>query len=140
MFRRFLALIGLGVAVTLTISLTGCGSSSSTGPKTQKDGRIFLQNDTKDLLRVNFIVEGEAPVFTEVQIGDKKEISGGQVLKAGTKAKIEVTSVGSPDYREHTDYPSSQKIDVTVDGNQIVRVYGKLLGGSHIDYEVIKED
>ena len=122
------------LALGLLMVQLGCGGG---GPKELEDGRLFIQNDTSAPLKVTAYCNELGEVHIRVEVGEKKEVFG-QVLPGGTKVTLHVESEGSPEapYPAAREHPSYQDLEVTVDGNTTVRMYGPLRRAPHIDYEI----
>ena len=130
MLRNILAVLALG------LTLISCGGKgSSTGGTSVEEGRVYLQNDTHDVLTVTYYSDNLGEVITKVSPGERKDVCQ-EALPFGTKVVLHVVSRGSPDYKEHTDYPTRQDVEVIVEGIMVVRMYGLLRGGYGIEYEI----
>jgi len=119
--------------------LCNCGGgSTSTESELAKDGRVFLQNNTSALLQVECYSDEIGVVKANVPVGEKLDVSQA-VLTAGSKVTLKIESEGSPeaDYEGGKRHRSYQTVELTVDGNMIVRMYGLLIGSNRIDYEIL---
>lgn len=127
----------MGVILLWAVQL-GCGGKA--GPKVAADGRLFLQNDTSAPLRVTAYCDEVGEVKVLVEVGDKVDLFD-RTLSGGTKVTLHIESVGSPEahYEAARGHPSSQDIELTIDDNTTVRMYGPLIRAPHIDYEIRKD-
>lgn len=73
-----------------------------------------------------------------VPVGEKRDVSQA-VLTAGSKVTLKIESEGSPEahYEGGKAHRSYQTVELTVDGNMTVRMYGPLGGSNRIDYEIL---
>lgn len=138
---RLLRCIGILLGIFGWMLLWNCGGgSTSTTSEEAKDGRVLLQNDTSALLRVECYSDEIGMVKTDVPVKEKLDVSQ-KVLSAGSKVTLKIESEGSPEahYDGGTRHSSFQTVELTVDGNTVVRMYGQLVGSNRIDYEILSE-
>lgn len=138
---RLVRYIGITIGIFGWILLWNCGGGSKmTDSEEAKNGRVFLQNDTSALLRVECYSDQVGVLEMDVPVGEKLDVAQA-VLTAGSKVTLKIQSEGSPEahYEGGKLHPSYQTVELTVDGNMIVRMYGQLVGSNRIDYEILNE-
>lgn len=115
------------------VFLAACGSDNSTKPRTKKDGRILVRNDTDGIgpfVAEWFNEETKEVVTTPVEPGEMKDVCG-VVFEGGTEVKLTI-SVNDRGYR------GSEEITVTIDGNVTIRIISMSWNGTgHFEYELL---
>ena len=138
---RLLRCIGMAFGIFGWMLLCNCGGGgTSTKSEQAKDGRVFLQNDTSALLHVKCYSDEISELNVDVPVGEKLDVFQA-VLTAGSKVTLNIESEGSPEahYEGGKAHRSYQTVELTVDGNMTVRMYGLLIGSNRIDYEILSE-
>jgi len=110
------------------LGVVDCGGDSSpTGKKTsKKEGRVFVKNEYSQIVDVFYVDETGTKIETAIDPGEQEEVTRG-VLDGGTTIKLNV------DPRRNCR--SDVEVEVTVDGNRIVRVMNVgACGTKYVEY------
>lgn len=118
-----------GIAAALAL-LVACGESdNATGKRQAKDGRISVVNQYHRVITVEYRLSNGTIHQTELQPGELKEISGGEVVKGGSTVKFTVIGM-TPTASSHRQ---RIPVQVTVDGNVLVKVFTFTEGGAEVE-------
>ncbi len=126
---------GPGVLVAVLITLTvliGCGGDSGpTKSRAEKDGRVYLRNDTNRIIDVRYFNEELGQTFeTVVPAYVKQEDVSHAVIKGGTKVKfhLEPRVSGSQEF----------EVDITIDDSRTIWIQKiSRQGVGQPEYEII---
>lgn len=109
-----------------------CGSDSPSGgnTRTERDGFISVRNDTtKGPITVVYQTPDGEAITTVIEIGEKKVVSGEEPVSGGSEAVVTVTG------RSMSNQTTTMDIEVSVDGNMLVRILD--IRSGQMDYDVM---
>lgn len=126
--NRWLMALILGVIV----AGASCGSDSPSGgsSRTARDGFISVRNDTdKGPVTVTYVTSDSETITTVIEIGEKKVVSGEEPVSGGSEVVVTVTG------RSMSNQTTTMDIEVSVDGNMLVRILD--IRSGQMDYDVM---
>lgn len=113
-----------GMMVVMLGWMVGCGDGgSSTGPRAQEDGRIFIQNDTdkdpegqpKGTIVASYMDETEGFQEISVPVGERMELTT-HPLPGGTEVTVALKTGGD------VSGSRSGEAKIAIDGNVTIRI------------------
>ena len=116
------------IAVAMILLASCGGSDNPSGKRQAKEGRISVVNQYNRVITVEYRLSDGTVHETELQPGEVKEVTAGEIIEGGSKVKIVVCGITPA-----THFRQRIPVEVMIDGNVLVKVFTFTEGGAEVE-------